>query len=98
MDREKERNIEQYLSTNDLMSMLDISRSTVYRLMDRGMPSIKVGFENLMDTGIPRWLVARITAADIRDSEKAGRGSVLRRGLENSLNYLVDYLILSRFS
>ncbi len=46
MDREKERNIEQYLSTNDLMSMLDISRSTVYRLMDRGLPSIKVGAVN----------------------------------------------------
>ncbi len=46
MDRDKERKTEQYLSTNDLMSMLDISRSTVYRLMDRGMPSIKVGAVN----------------------------------------------------
>ncbi len=66
-----------------------------YALPDEGPSG---GFENLMDTDIPRWLVARITAADIRDSEKAGRGSVLRRSLENSLNYLVDYMILSRFS
>ncbi len=46
MNRDKERKKEQYLSTNDLMSMLDISRSTVYRLMDRGLPSIKVGAVN----------------------------------------------------
>ncbi len=45
-NRDKERKKEQYLSTNDLMSMLDISRSTVYRLMDRGLPSIKVGAVN----------------------------------------------------
>ncbi len=44
---------------------------TSYAFPDEGPSG---GFENLMYTGIPRWLVARITAADIRDSEKAGRG------------------------
>ena len=34
---------EKYLSTNQLMEMLEISRSTVYRLMARGMPRIMVG-------------------------------------------------------
>ena len=38
--------MEQYISTNELMRMLSISRSTVYRLIDRGMPYIKVGSVN----------------------------------------------------
>lgn len=43
MNRDKERDIEQYLSTGELMEMLGISRSTVYRLMAKGMPNIMVG-------------------------------------------------------
>ena len=38
--------MEQYLSTSELMARLSISRSTVYRMMDRGMPYIKVGSVN----------------------------------------------------
>jgi excisionase family DNA binding protein len=34
---------EKYLSTRQLMDYLDISRSTVYRLMSKGMPNIMVG-------------------------------------------------------
>jgi hypothetical protein len=44
MNKDSERNdIEHYLSTAGLMDVLEISRSTVYRLMSKGMPSIKVG-------------------------------------------------------
>jgi excisionase family DNA binding protein len=43
MTLEPEKHIEQYLSTAELMRMLSISRSTVYRLMAKGMPNIMVG-------------------------------------------------------
>jgi len=43
MNKDLERNIEQYLSTGELMDALSISRSTVYRLMAKGMPNIMVG-------------------------------------------------------
>ena len=43
---EQRRDVEIYLSTNELMQMLGISRSTVYRLIDRGLPFIKVGAIN----------------------------------------------------
>jgi len=43
MNAEQERNTERYLSTGDLMDILSISRSTVYRLMAKGMPNIMVG-------------------------------------------------------
>ncbi len=46
INQEKERNMEQQLGTNELMKMLGTSRSTVYRLMDRGLPFIKVGSIN----------------------------------------------------
>ena len=36
-------NQEKYLSTGQLMDYLEISRSTVYRLMAKGMPNIMVG-------------------------------------------------------
>ncbi len=45
-NEEQERVMEQYISTSQLMKMLGISRSTVYRLMDRGMPFLKVGAIN----------------------------------------------------
>ena len=43
MNTEQEKNTERYLSTGDLMDILSISRSTVYRLMAKGMPNIMVG-------------------------------------------------------
>ena len=36
-------NQEKYLSTSQLMELLEISRSTVYRLMAKGLPNIMVG-------------------------------------------------------
>ena len=36
-------NQDKYLSTGQLMDFLEISRSTVYRLMAKGMPNIMVG-------------------------------------------------------
>jgi len=36
-------NQEKYLSTGQLMEFLEISRSTVYRLMAKGMPNLMVG-------------------------------------------------------
>jgi len=42
-NKDEDRNIEQYLSTGGLMDVLEISRSTVYRLMAKGMPNIMVG-------------------------------------------------------
>jgi excisionase family DNA binding protein len=43
MNKDSEKDIEQYLSTGGLMHVLEISRSTVYRLMTKGMPNIMVG-------------------------------------------------------
>jgi len=34
---------EKYLSTSQLMNFLEISRSTIYRLMAKGMPNMMVG-------------------------------------------------------
>jgi len=43
MNKDSDREIERYVSTAVLMDVLEISRSTVYRLMAKGMPSIRVG-------------------------------------------------------
>ena len=43
MNAEQVKNKERYLSPGDLMDILSISRSTVYRLMAKGMPNIMVG-------------------------------------------------------
>ena len=43
MNAEQEKHTERYLSTGDLMDILSISRSTVHRLMAKGMPNILVG-------------------------------------------------------
>ena len=40
---EQEKNTERYLSMAELMVVLSISRSTVYRLMDKGLPHIMIG-------------------------------------------------------
>jgi len=42
MNKDSDREIERYVSTAVLMDVLEISRSTVYRLMAKGMPSIRV--------------------------------------------------------
>ncbi len=46
MKTEQGKDIEQYLRTGELMEMLAISRSTVYRLIADGMPCMKVGSVN----------------------------------------------------
>ena len=39
----QEKSVGRYMSTTELMNVLNISRSTVYRLMIKGMPNIMVG-------------------------------------------------------
>ena len=39
----QEKSGERYLTTGELMDQLSISRSTVYRLMAKGMPNIMIG-------------------------------------------------------
>jgi len=41
-----ETTAEQYLSTKELMALLGISRSTIYRLMEDGLPYLKVRGQN----------------------------------------------------
>jgi len=53
-------NQEKYLSTGQLMDFLEISRSTVYRLMARGMPNIMVGSVHRFPMGqVVGWLENR---------------------------------------
>jgi len=50
-------NQEKYLSTSQLMDFLEISRSTVYRLIARGMPNIMVGSVHRFPmTQVVEWL------------------------------------------
>ena len=50
-------NTERYLSTGDLMDIFSISRSTVYRLMAKGMPNIMVGTVHRFPlTHVVEWL------------------------------------------
>jgi hypothetical protein len=43
MNKDSDRDIEHHISTSGLMEVLEISRSTVYRLMKKGLPNIIVG-------------------------------------------------------
>ena len=43
MNTDQEQITERYLSTGELMDMFNISRSTVYRLMEKGLPNIMIG-------------------------------------------------------
>ena len=50
-------NQEKYLSTSQLMDFLEISRSTIYRLIVRGMPNIMVGSFHCFPMGqVAEWL------------------------------------------
>ncbi len=42
MNTDKE-GLERYLSTGELITMRGISRSTIYRLLAKGMPNIMIG-------------------------------------------------------
>ena len=39
----QEKSVERYLTTGELIEVLSISRSTVYRLMNKGMPNLMIG-------------------------------------------------------
>ena len=57
MNVEQEKHNERYLSTGELMDMLSISRSTVYRLMARGLPNIMIGSVHRFPTAqVLKWL------------------------------------------
>ena len=57
MNKVAERDIEQYVSTAVLMDVLEISRSTVYRPMAKGMPNIMVGSVHLFPIEqVLKWL------------------------------------------
>jgi excisionase family DNA binding protein len=48
---------EKYLSTGQLMDFLEISQSTVYRLMAKGMPNLMVGsFHRFPMNQVVGWL------------------------------------------
>ena len=73
MNAEQEKNTERYLSTGDLMDILSISRSTVYRLMAKGMPNIMVGTVHRFPmTQVVGWLEnQRENKLDNRDAPNA---------------------------
>ena len=53
----QEKSVERYLTTGELMDHLSISRSTVYRLMAKGMPNIMVGSVHRFPMGqVLTWL------------------------------------------
>ena len=62
MKKDSEGQLEQYVSTGVLMEVLSISRSTVHRLIARGMPNIMDGSVHRfpMDQ-VLEWLKERIT-------------------------------------
>ena len=51
---------EKYLSTNQLMDFLEISRSTIFRLMAKGMPNIMIGSVHRFPVNqVTDWLKSR---------------------------------------
>ena len=74
MNSDKERNTERYLSTGELMDMLAISRSTVYRLMEKGLPNIMVGSVHRFPIDqVLIWLRARGDKERIEETRRAAR-------------------------
>jgi excisionase family DNA binding protein len=57
MNTEQEKNTERYLSTGELTDVLSISRSTVYRLLAKGMPNVMIGSVHCFPmTHVVEWL------------------------------------------
>jgi excisionase family DNA binding protein len=74
MSKDKDRDVEQYLSTGELMDMLGISRSTVYRLIEKGMPNIMVGsVHRFPKDQLLSWLRARNGKQRIEKIQQATR-------------------------
>ena len=68
-----DKNTERYLSTGELMDILSISRSTVYRLMAKGMPNIMVG-------SVHRFPINQVVAwLESQDGHAVNDGDVLRQ-------------------
>ena len=60
MNDNHEGHAEIYITTRELMSMLTVSRSTVYRLMEKGLPNILVGSVHRFPKGqVLSWLQGR---------------------------------------
>jgi len=74
MKRGKESDMEQYLGTRELMEMLGISRSTVYRLMAKGMPNIMVGsVHRFPKEQVLKWLQEKGDRQKIEETHIAAR-------------------------
>jgi len=74
MNAEQERNTERYLSTGELMDMLSISRSTVYRLMDKGMPNLMVGSVHRFPVHqVVSWLAEQSNTRGITENHPDGK-------------------------
>ncbi|MBI2988102.1 MAG: helix-turn-helix domain-containing protein [Deltaproteobacteria bacterium] len=62
METQSEQRRDEYVSTAELMDALSISRSTVNRLVKRGLPHIWVGSVRRFPlTEVVRWLKGRET-------------------------------------
>ena len=74
MNRGKEGDVEQYLGTSGLMHMLAISRSTVYRLMEKGLPNIMVGsVHRFPKEQVLKWLQEKGGKQRIEETQRAAR-------------------------
>ncbi len=70
----EEKQIETYLSTGELMDMLGISRSTVYRLLKQGCPNIMVGsVHRFPKDQVLNWLQKRDDKRGIEETHVAAR-------------------------
>jgi excisionase family DNA binding protein len=55
-----ETTTEQFLSTKELMALLRVSRSTISRLLEEGLPCLKVGGQNrFLKEEVIEWLKER---------------------------------------
>lgn len=71
MNRDKESDIEQYLTTKQLMDILQISRSSIHRWIEQGMPCIKAGSLNRFSmTEVLDWLGNGQEKNDTQDNSK----------------------------
>jgi excisionase family DNA binding protein len=65
--------LEQYLSTKELMAVLRVSKSTISRLLEEGLPCLKVGHQNRFPKEeVIEWLKER--------DEVVSEATILREG------------------
>jgi excisionase family DNA binding protein len=76
----------QYLSTKELMALLGISRSTIYRLLDDGLPYLKVGGQNRFPKEeVIEWLKEREEAVEPPEMLSEGSYRCLSCGLVGNI-------------